>query len=78
MATVFALQHLTSKRYLTVSPVAAPVGAILGEHPDAEKAHGYERHADAEIAHLALEEWAPAYRIVPVARDVPETVPDVG
>lgn len=77
MAQMYCIQHRTSKRYLTVSPITALAGLVLGESFDAAEAHVYEKMADAEIAHLALEEWAPAFWVVAVERHVPETVPDV-
>jgi len=75
--TKFALQHRTTKRYLTASTIHLPCECVLGEHPDEAKAYTYGSMVEAEIAHMALDSFASAWQVVPVTRLVPRQLPDV-
>lgn len=65
MATEYALQHLTSRRYLASDPAA-----LMGhaETTDSEKAFTWPTMTESIIAQDLLEDFGSAWDSVPVAR----------
>lgn len=65
MATEYALQHRTSKRYVAVDPLLL----VHVETPDQDKAFTWRSMTESVIAQEGMEEFGTAWDSVPVQRE---------
>lgn len=71
MATVYALQHRTSRRYLAADPACH----VYVETADEHNAYTWSTMTESILAQVVLDCFADAWEVVPVSRPAPSPYP---